>query len=211
MELEQKWITLAKAYAEEKCQHDTSGHDISHSLRVYRNAQMIMRQEAVNVDELAVALASLLHDTVDAKLFDEKYALHQLQTFLKDCQIPAATCDRVLEIVQTISFHKHIDPSALSIESQIVQDADRLDAIGAIGIARAFAYGATVGHPMYDKNSFSASVSTATHISNHTTIQHFYDKLLQLKDKMNTSTARQMALQRHELLLIFLKQFQIEI
>jgi len=169
---------------------DTSGHDAEHVLRVYKNAMLIAGNEP-ECDVQLVALAALLHDADDHKLFATKDNANA-RRFLKKEGVPQDIADKICEIINSVSFSKNQGKCPDTLEGMIVQDADRLDAIGAIGIARTFAYGGAHGRAMSDS------------------VQHFHDKLLKLKDLMNTDTGKQLAAERHAFLEMFLTEYEKE-
>ncbi|MCE5267834.1 MAG: HD domain-containing protein [Planctomycetaceae bacterium] len=186
-----------------------SGHDWWHTERVWRMAKRI--GEAEGADLLVVELAALLHDIADWKFHggDSSVGPKLAREWLGPHVAPAVM-QHVCEILASISFKgAAVEQPVLSLEGRAVQDADRLDAIGAIGIARAFAYGGSKGRPIYDPTSKPVEHRTAESYlrSNGTTINHFYEKLLLLKDRMNTATGRAIAEQRHEFMEEYLRQF----
>ncbi|MEQ9439649.1 MAG: HD domain-containing protein [Cyclobacteriaceae bacterium] len=190
-----------------------AGHDWWHIQRVWKNAQHIAKKEAVDV--LVVELAALLHDIADAKFHggDEEVGPRTAQQFLEAQETAPEVVAHVVQIVRHVSFKGgNFKQSFHSPELAVVQDADRLDALGAIGIARTFHYGGFRNHPLYDP-----SVPPNLHLSKEEykrskapTINHFYEKLLLLKDRMNTETGRQMAEERHRFMEQFLAQFYRE-
>ncbi len=192
------------------------GHDWFHIQRVFNNAKSIAKQEPV--DSLIVALGALLHDIADAKFHDgdETVGPKVASTFLRSKAVADPVLTHVVKIIENISFKNSLETTAVapfrSLELQVVQDADRLDAIGAIGIARAFNYGGFKNRVLYDpeiapdlqltKEAYKAAKSP--------TINHFYEKLLLLKDQMKTPTGKQMAEERHQFMLDYLNQFYKE-
>jgi uncharacterized protein len=189
------------------------GHDWWHIHRVLENTRTIAAKE--NADLLICELGALLHDIADPKFHDgdEKKGSRIANEFLIKNQIPKSQIDSVIDIIDNISFSKgNENPSAKSLELQIVQDADRLDAMGAIGIARAFNYGGFKNRLMFDPSVPPKKYANSMEYrnSNSPTINHFYEKLLLLKDLMNTKTGREMAEKRHEFMLKFLDEFQGE-
>ena len=180
----------AIAYIKTLFRDNSGGHDISHSLRVYRNAMMIADWEP-GCDRQVVALAALLHDADDHKLFDTRDNANA-RTFLYGQGVSKEKADRICKVINGVSFSQNCGKRPDTPEGRIVQDADRLDAIGAVGIGRTFAYGGEHGRSM------------------EASIQHFYDKLLLLKDTMNTDTARQIAEERHKFMLEFLEEYARE-
>ncbi len=186
--------------------HD-SGHGWSHIERVRRMALTICRQEERG-DPFTVELAALLHDVGDHKfaMYDAPSEIEKLLVSLEVCR---ETTEKVITINQNISFSKGRKASAEEIELQIVQDADRLDAMGAIGIARAFNYGGWAGNEIFDPEIPLPASPRRNRPGERSfsTIHHFYDKLLQLKDMMNTRSGRVMAEERHAFMLSFLSRF----
>ncbi|MCO4294374.1 HD domain-containing protein [Solitalea sp. MAHUQ-68] len=187
-----------------------SGHDWWHIYRVWKNAQLILVDE--KADSLVVELAALLHDIADAKFHngDEEIGPAKAEEFMKSLQLNESVIDHVTNIIRHISFksgnQRHIFSSK---ELDIVQDADRLDAIGAIGVARAFNYGGFKNRAIYDPEIKPNLEMTKEEYkkSEAPTINHFYEKLLLLKDRMNTDAGRKLAEKRHEYLEQFLNQF----
>lgn len=190
-----------------------AGHDWFHIERVYKTAENINKKE--NGDELVVAFAALLHDIADPKFNngDETLGPKMAAAFLKSIHVDQAIIDHVKLIIENMSFKNSFDQNAFtSKEMQIVQDADRLDAIGAIGIARAFTYGGFKNRVLYDP-----AIKPEQHLSKETyknttapTINHFYEKLLLLKDLMNTAAGKTIAEERHQFMLLYLKHFYSE-
>lgn len=191
-------------------ENDFSGHDFYHSLRVYQSATRIAEIEHANL--FLVQLAALLHDTDDAKLFQTSNQLSHAVSFMEQNKIPQETADAVCQIIREVSFKGKESVKPSSLEGMIVQDADRLDAIGAIGIARTFAYGGSRNRAIYNPEEKPLLEMTQEQYVNHkgTSIHHFYEKLLKLKEQMNTPTARKMAEERHKFMEIFLEQFYNE-
>lgn len=190
--------------------NDASGHDFYHSLRVYKTAMRIAEIEHANI--LLVQLAALLHDTDDAKLFGTSKELSHAVTFMQQNGISQETIEVVCHIIREVSFKGKESVQPSSLEGMIVQDADRLDAIGAIGIARTFAYGGSRNRIMHDPEEKPLLEMTKEQYINNkgTSINHFYEKLLKLKDLMNTNTAKRIAEERHKFMVTFLKQFYNE-
>lgn len=200
-------------YVKQQLEGAEAGHDWFHIERVYRNALHIADQEHCNRE--VVQLAALLHDIADSKFHggDESIGPKTARTFLESQHAEEATIDHVVKIIENISFKGgKTERTFSSLELDIVQDADRLDAIGAIGIARTFNYGGYKNRPMYDP-----AIAPNMHMtkeeykaSNAPTINHFYEKLLLLKDRMNTPTGRKLAEERHRFMEVFLAQFYAE-
>lgn len=190
-----------------------AGHDWFHIERVFETAKTINRQE--NGNELVVAFAALLHDIADPKFNqgDEELGPNMAAAFLESIAVDAEVIAHVKLIIQNMSFKNSFDASGFtSKEMQIVQDADRLDAIGAIGIARAFTYGGFKNRVLYDPAIAPEEHLTKESYKNTTapTINHFYEKLLLLKDMMNTETGKVMATERHNFMLLYLEHFYKE-
>ena len=200
-------------YVKQQLEGAEAGHDWFHIERVYRNALHIADQE--NCNREVVQLAALLHDIADSKFHsgDESIGPKTARTFLESQHADEATIDHVVKIIENISFKGgKTERTFSSLELDIVQDADRLDAIGAIGIARTFNYGGFKNRPMYDP-----AIAPNMHMtkeeykaSNAPTINHFYEKLLLLKERMNTSTGKKLAEERHRFMEVFLAQFYAE-
>lgn len=190
-----------------------AGHDWFHIERVFKTAQTINQQE--NGDELVVCFAALLHDIADPKFNngDEELGPNMAASFLSSIDIDADIIAHVKLIIQNMSFKNSFDGTGFtSKELQIVQDADRLDAIGAIGIARAFTYGGFKNRVLYDPAILPEKHLNKESYKNTTapTINHFYEKLLLLKDLMNTGAGKAMATERHDFMLLYLEHFYKE-
>ena len=195
----QEILTLTQAYIKKTFLDEGTGHDYFHIERVVVNAKKILETE--NADSFLVELAAWTHDIGDYKLHDGVDKSEELITaFLQSIQVENDTINKVLEIVSQVSFSKGNTPT--TIEAKIVQDADRLDAIGAVGIARCFAYGGSVGNILYNPYDNSKDASS---------VQHFYDKLFKLKDLMNTETAKQIAESRNRYMENFIEEFYNEV
>ena len=189
------------------------GHDWFHIERVYKNALLIAASE--NCDLEIVQLSALLHDIADSKFHDgdETIGPKTARTFLESENVVQTTIDHVIAIIENISFKGgKVARKFSSIELDIVQDADRLDAIGAIGIARTFNYGGFKNRALYNPEiAPNLSMTKEEYKKNEApTINHFYEKLLLLKDKMNTETGKQIAQERHRYMEDFLEQFYAE-
>ncbi|MGB3152024.1 MAG: HD domain-containing protein [Maribacter sp.] len=213
-ELVEETITFVK----ETLQHAEGGHDWFHIQRVFNNTMLIAKEEKVNI--LVVSLGALLHDIGDAKFYngDETVGPGMARSFLYSLGVSKKVIKHVVDIVENISFKSGLSEGKTkskrfnSPELQVVQDADRLDAMGAIGIARTFNYGGFKNRSIYDPNISPNLNMTKEEYkkSNAPTINHFYEKLLLLKDKMNTKTGRQLAEKRHQYMLDYLEQFYQE-
>ncbi len=208
---EQTWIKQTVEYVKSQQEGESSGHDWWHTYRVWKNAQHIAQSEAGS-DSLIVELAALLHDIADHKFHggDLSIGPKTARIWLTQLGLPPKKIDRVVEIIASVSFKgAHVQDQMESLEGKIVQDADRLDAIGAIGVARTFAYGGHAGHEMYDpqlKPTLHDSFEAYTQ-EKSTTVNHFYEKLLLLKERMHTQTAKIIAEERHLFMEKFLTQF----
>lgn len=203
-----KIITAAEAFVRSKLANDFSGHDWWHIDRVRNSAVTIARKE--NADIFLCELTALLHDVTDEKLCDDELlAERELKEWLSMQQLSHTRIDQVLEIISTMSFKGGSRPPMTTLEGQIVQDADRLDAIGAVGISRVFAYSGAKGRPIHDPTVEPREAMTKEEYrSGHdTAINHFYEKLLKLKLLMNTEYGKQMAEQRHTFMEQYLEQF----
>lgn len=209
MELINKTIELVK----QKLEGTESGHDWFHIERVWKLSLHI--QEREGGDKLVVELAALLHDIADPKFHngDETIATKIVNEFLAGQNVHPAIIQKVIFIIENMSFKNRNDaPKDLPLELKIVQDADRLDAIGAIGIARTFNFGGYKNNLMYHPDIEPKLQQSKEDYkkSNGTTINHFYEKLLLLKDLLNTKTAREIAGHRHQFMLQFLDEFYKE-
>ena len=205
-------IESAIKYVEEIFADDCSGHDYHHTMRVYRLAVQIAEQE--NADLLVVQLASLLHDVDDAKLSTETYATKKNAVdFMKSNGVDDKIIGTVCKIIEEVSFAGTDSVVPSTIEGKCVQDADRLDAMGAIGIARVFAYGGSKGRKIYDPNIkplVNMKKEGYRQNQNSTSINHFYEKLLLLKDMMNTEAAKKLAEHRQAIMESYLEEFMTE-
>ena len=194
-------------FVEEMFKNEYSGHDYFHTMRVYNMALRIANEE--NADTLIVSLAALLHDVDDIKLSPQTSKnKDNARKFLTDNNIDNKTIDLICQIIDEISYKGSESVSPKTLEGKCVQDADRLDAIGAIGIARAFAYGGNHNRVMHDPNEPPTLNMSENEYRNHvsTTINHFYEKLFNLKDLMNTKTAIKIAEERNR----YMKEYIIE-
>ncbi|WP_339661277.1 HD domain-containing protein [uncultured Polaribacter sp.] len=191
------------------------GHDWFHIERVYKNAILISKDE--KVDAFVVSLGALLHDIADPKFYngDETIGPKIAAEFLESQKVDTKIITHVIDIIKHISFKNSLDSTGkkfTSKELEVVQDADRLDAIGAIGIARCFNYGGFKNRALYNPAILPNLNMTKEEYKNSDapTINHFYEKLLLLKDTMNTETGKKIALERHQFMEAFLTQFYNE-
>ena len=205
-------IEKTKEFVKNKLYGEGSGHDWFHIERVYNLAKYLAEKE--NADSFIVEMTALLHDIDDWK-FSNTYDTNTTVTedFLKSIEVDDEALKAIINIIQTMSYKGGVvDSTQHTIEGKIVQDADRLDAIGAIGIARTFAYGGSKNRSIYDpsiKPMDFKSLNEVKNTENHT-INHFYEKLLKLKDLMNTDTAKEIAEKRHKFMEDFLSEFYNE-
>jgi uncharacterized protein len=200
-------------FVKEKLENAEGGHDWFHIERVFKNAVSISDNEVCDVT--VVKLGALLHDIADSKFHngDETVGPKIAREFLESENLNEATIQHVINIIENVSFKGgNTEKTFSSVELNIVQDADRLDAIGAIGIARTFNYGGFKNRPLYNpKIAPNLRMSKEEYKNSEApTLNHFYEKLLLLKDKMNTETGKQMAKDRHQFMTTFLSQFYAE-
>ncbi len=206
-------VSQIKSIIQKQFENESTGHDWFHIERVYNMATFLQKSEGGNLE--IIELAALLHDVSDHKFNGGSATLGGDIAFemLINLNYSSVKAEKVREIINQVSFKgANVEHLTSSIEAKIVQDADRLDAIGAIGIARAFAYGGNKGRPLYDPSippvlhdSFDAYKNAKSH-----TINHFHEKLLLLRRKLNTRTAINIGNERHEFLELFLKNFMNE-
>ena len=203
-------IERAQAYVREKFENEFSGHDYFHTFRVFKMATKIAEQEGASVE--IVQLAALLHDVDDRKISPETHHTQaNARSFLVSNGVDGDTIESICQIIREISFGSN-DSAPTTLEGQCVQDADRLDAIGAIGIARAFAYGGNHKRHMYHPEIKPNLNMTKDEYrkSESTTINHFYEKLFTLTALMNTKTAIQIAHEREVYMKEFVSEFMDE-
>lgn len=204
-------LARAADFVRQELSADSSGHDWWHIQRVVNLARVIAREEGA--DTFVCVLAALLHDIADYKIAgDEATGLRRVRGWLDAQGVETATADHIMEIIGTMSFGGGNRPPMTTLEGRVVQDADRLDAIGAIGIGRAFAFGGSRGRALYDPDEAPQQYASkeAYQASGSSTINHFHEKLLLLKDRMNTPYARRLAEQRHRYMEAFLDEFARE-
>jgi len=210
---EKQIIENTISFVKETLKNAEGGHDWFHTHRVLKNSQLIAKTEEVNV--FIISLGALLHDIADSKFHngDKTIGPKVAAEFLQNQNVDAIVIEHVIQIINNISFKGgKVTRTFSSKELDVVQDADRLDAIGAVGIARTFNYGGFKNRVIYNPEIQPALNMTKEEYKNSTapTINHFYEKLLLLKDKMNTETGKQLAQQRHEFMELYLKQFYAE-
>lgn len=200
------------AFVKETLKNAEGGHDWFHIQRVFKNTLLIAKDEKVDI--LIVSIAALLHDIADAKFHDgnENVGPELAREFLISLGVKSKAITHIVKIIQHISFKNSLDKKRKKFNSkelQVVQDADRLDAMGAIGIARAFNYGGFKNRELYDPDVAPNLKMTKEQYKNSTapTINHFYEKLLLLKDQINTETGKKLAEERHTYMVSFLEQF----
>ena len=203
-------INKTIAFVKDQLIDAEGGHDWFHIERVYKNALLISKDEEVNV--FTVQLGALLHDIADSKFHngDETVGPKIAREFLFNINVDSNVIEHVINIIENISFKGGNEVQNFkSLELDVIQDADRLDAIGAIGIARTFNYGGFKNRKMFDPSIKPNLKMTKEEYkaSNDPTINHFYEKLLLLKDKMNTKTGRRIAEKRHQFMELYLEQF----
>ncbi|MCA0131384.1 HD domain-containing protein [Winogradskyella alexanderae] len=207
-------IEKTKDFVRSELKDAEGGHDWFHTERVFNNAILIAKQEPVDIN--VVALASLLHDIADSKFHngDETIGPRKASKFLFNNNVDSVIIEHVVRIIENMSFKNSLDASNVftSKELEVVQDADRLDAIGAIGIARCFNYGGFKNRAIYDPEISPNPNMTKEEYkaSNAPTLNHFYEKLLLIKDQMNTKTGKRLASERHKYMEGFLDQFYRE-
>jgi len=200
-------------FVQEQLKNAESGHDWWHIQRVWNNTKLILKTE--EADAFVCELTALLHDIADSKFHDgdETIGPRMAGEFLESLYVDPIITEHVQKIIANMSFKASLDEVKFhSKELDIVQDADRLDAIGAIGIARAFNYGGFKNREIYNPNISPLITQSKENYKNSTapTINHFYEKLLLLKDNMNTATAKNIAQQRHHFMGMYLQQFYEE-
>lgn len=205
-------ISLTIDFVKKTLEGAETGHDWFHTERVWRLARLIAKTE--NCNQEIVEISALLHDIADPKFHngDETLALEISEKFLNEIGMEAQKIEQILFIIKHISFKNKGETIEKTKELEIVQDADRLDAMGAIGISRTFNFGGYKNNPIYNPDIQPNIHQTKEEYkkSNGTTINHFYEKLLLLKNLMNTDKGRELAEERHSFMLVFLEQFYKE-
>ena len=188
--MDEAWIRAAEAFVRELFSGNAGGHDVEHTLRVFRNAMRLADTEP-GCDRTVVALGALLHDADDHKLFHTEGNANA-RAFFASHQVPGDMVERIVDVINGVSFSQNQGRTPATLEGRIVQDADRLDAMGAVGIARTFAFGGEHGRGMEES------------------LRHFDEKLLRLKALMNTPAGRKMAEGRHAFMEAFLQEYAAE-
>ena len=205
-------IEKTKEFVKEKLYGEGSGHDWFHIERVYNLSRYLAEKE--NADSFIVEMAALLHDIDDWKFSSSNDTnTTNTEVFLRKIQVNEEELIKIIKIINTISFKGGVvDSSQETIEGKVVKDSDRLDANGAIGIARTFAYGGNKNRVIYDPNIKPINFTSLEEVKseNNHTINHFYEKLLKLKDLMNTKSAKEIAEKRHKYMEEFLNEFYSE-
>ncbi|WP_310832589.1 HD domain-containing protein [Paenibacillus pedocola] len=208
----QQWIAAAEDFAKAQLGRDTTGHDWFHTDRVRNTAALIAGMEGADV--LICTIAALLHDVADEKLNDSKEAgLLKVHNWLAEHLTDEQKIRHIMLIIETMSFSGGGGAPMSTLEGQCVQDADRLDALGAIGIARTMVFSGAKGRPVYDPDLTPRDESLQKEYRDYskgTAVNHFYEKLLKLKDLMNTPYGRKLAEERHDFMLLYLEQFYKE-
>lgn len=210
LDKEQTIVNQTAVYVREALASDASGHDWWHIYRVWQMAKHLAQHEPVN--HFVVQLAALLHDIADWKFHqgDDKASAAKAEKWLVSLGVAPAIIQQITSIINEVTYRgANVRQTVNSLEGQIVQDADRLDALGAIGIGRTFAYGGHKGISMYDPTIEPVMHDTFEAYKNHkgTTINHFCEKLFLLKDRMHTQMAKQIAEKRHQLMQQFVNDF----
>jgi uncharacterized protein len=206
--MSQSIIEKTEEFVKEKLKGESSGHDWYHIYRVKKVAEKIAEEEGA--DHFTCVMAALLHDIADEKIAgSEEKGIAEVKSWMESISVEQDYITHILNIISTMSFKGGNNSTMQSLEGKVVQDADRLDALGAVGIGRTFAYSGAKGQLMYDPEIPVREKMTNEQYRNEksTAVNHFYEKLLKLKGKMNTSYAKKLADERHAFLESFLEQF----
>lgn len=197
--MQKKQLEAAASFVSDRLKYEPTGHDAAHIDRVRQLARQISNQEGGS--QFVIEMAAIVHDVIDEKLSSEwKLSPKQLELQLLSWEVHTRDIRYIMDIITTMSFrHRHKQNRPISLEGAIVQDADRLDAIGATGIARVFTYAGAKGEAHYTKDTQQGSV-----------LKHMEEKLLKLKDLMNTRSGKQLAEERHDLMSLFIKTWKEE-
>lgn len=206
-------IEAIKAFAREALKDDTSGHDWKHALRVEKNARAITPSDLPASEKEVILAASFLHDTIDEKV-EHKKTMAEVRQVLEENGASSTQVADILNIIKNISYANNLEEKQpLNETGQIVQDADRLDALGAIGIARAFYYGGHKGDALYDETAPRdvKDLTAANYREGTSVLNHFYEKLFQLEKQMNTTLGTAEAVRRTRFMRAFIEEFYGEI
>lgn len=209
--IQESIIIAAEQFAKSELEHDSTGHDWWHVHRVVQMARRLAANEGA--DAFICAVAALLHDVADEKLNESKEAgIQKVRNWLDGQPMEEESRNHIIEIISTMSYNAGANPPMRTIEGKVVQDADRLDAIGAIAIARTFVYAGWKRHPIYDPLIVPrVSMNPKEYRQDKSTaINHFHEKLLKLKGLINTASAKPIAEERHQFMVQYLEQFQLE-
>ncbi|RAP73451.1 HD domain-containing protein [Paenibacillus montanisoli] len=204
-------VEAAERFARAELESDATGHDWWHVHRVVRMAERLAKQEGA--DTAICIIAALLHDVADEKLNESKESgLRKVSDWLAGQPLSEAERAHIMEIIATMSFNGGANPPMRTLEGQVVQDADRLDAIGAIAIARTFLYAGWKGDPIYDPQLEPREQMSPGEYrkGKSTAINHFHEKLLKLKDRINTASAKRIAEERHRYMADYVERFMLE-
>ncbi|MBP3965981.1 HD domain-containing protein [Paenibacillus lignilyticus] len=204
-------IEEAERFARAELEHDATGHDWWHVHRVVQMAERLALREGADA-EICI-IAALLHDVADEKLNESKESgLRKVSSWLESQTLTEAEQAHIMEIIATMSFNGGANPPMRTLEGQVVQDADRLDAIGAIAIARCFLYAGWKGDPIYDPQLLPRDEMSPGEYrkGKSTAINHFHEKLLKLKDRINTASAKEIAEERHRYMVEYVERFMQE-
>jgi len=210
-DFQEQLIQEAEQFAHAELEHDQTGHDWWHIRRVVQMAKRLARAE--KADEFICTVAALLHDVADEKLNISKQAgLDKVNDWLSRHDFKDTDQEHIIEIISNLSYNAGKNPPMRTLEGQVVQDADRIDAIGAIAIARAFLYAGVKGHPIHDPQIPPRSEMTTEQYRQEksTGINHFHEKLLKLNSLINTESARQIANERHSFMEQYVERFYLE-
>jgi len=206
-----KKIEQIRKWVKKELGFESSGHDYWHAFRVWKLAQIINKKEKAN--KFVIEASSLIHDIADRKLNnnDIEKGFQKVKKYLEKIEVEKKIAEKILFVVRYVSFSSD-QPKNKSLELKIVQDADRLDALGAIGIARTFAYGGKSNAILHNPEIKPKTNLTKKEYKKHksTSINHFYEKLLLLKDEINTKTGKKIAEERHKYMLNYLEKFKKE-
>lgn len=204
-------MELVKQFVKEELKNDRSGHDYQHALRVYSNAKKILKNE--KADEKIVLTSALIHDVIDKKLFDNiEERIEVVKNFLKDINYSQKEIVEIIYIISSISWNYGNFAELNSINAKIVRDADRLDAIGAVGIIRTIQFGTSRNQLFYeDINIKQEGDKYSFNEVSKTILSHFYEKLLIVKDFLHTQTAKQIAVEKQKIMESFLEHFYNEL